>query len=1152
MASRLTNTNSKSSSSSSLSKQVPGNSGITNNGGSKTSQGQSKTNSNNTSRNTPFQTGIDHVDAIINQSSQSKSTSSTKPKRPPLRAQPPADPPPPGGDNAVDDDVDGYGTTRTFQFSSRTPTNTRLSLQELITSPHLLNSLDRSVTLTRQPSTFNPSTSSMSNISLDDVMVSRRMTEPSSSPTPGTIAWLCDPTNITGYNLYPDLKASDQFDEVTRQMCELSSLDYYSTYRQVLSVVGTMNSQQTGLPDLSSPNELVLTEHIFKNWVNAIARKFSNRFPTIFQSLLNPDPFNDPRVRSYFMDLLEKNSGKRPTGLTSDERLKICSLLQTKVGEYNKANSFLAEVIRATITAQHDLFPALHNKIKTNHPTIYDAHSLFYGVKYEMAKGKERLLKTTRKSMDNLDIAIKDGIPLLREYVVELQDLAFKYRELNGTVTDAELLDLMQTKGKELLAKHPHLRNLTHFVSMIQPDNPQYDTWDKQLLLHSALQDMVAEQRSADAYQKHLDAYGSQTVSSTTTSKSKSSVSQPVANAATPAQSNLPVATNTSILPTAKCLIHPNGSHTNGECSEQSNIRNQKLRQDQLIAVLKQLQQRVTKKKLEQRRQRGANRKQSFLDKKQSDQDKSQPTPKLLTNTSHSDDISTTSSTAQTKKSSSSKRSNDEVQASSSQGSVASGQAKKRKVKAPEPTEETAHAVLRLRGGGDPPDDSDHDDEDRNWKHRDDYEAQYTQDDPSEDEEDIGKVHGIADDNDFTFPSNEITDEDRALMTSVSSLSGSVTSLHYPNVEEHQLDVSTNDLPFKTDTTLTPLKVDKGIQATPDEDDIVLMERNRVKAAREIEFDYNSPMQKGFPTATLNDHGILTVDGLDIYEFGYMYGQSVKEFGYESLKRQRMHMRFELFFDQVQEYNRINGLPLLNRTTMCDGLVDVADLLWEARQEILSERQFLSPPKKSKQNHPVSNITHIDSNFLTLLYRANGTTESKSTCTKRRVDSEVAKCSSSSSSVTESSLDFKPRKRIKVTNGKFYINQIANVVTVNSAHYVIDDNYDTIIDSGASSHITNDVKYATLDFNYRPANPYDGVALGDNSIKLRAIGYCDIGILRHVMIVPKMTVNLVSSSRLDLLGYATLIKDQMAQLIKGTQVIVKGPLIRGLYHVKLT
>ena len=135
MASRNTNNDSKSSSSSSLSKQVPGNSGNTNNGGSTTSQGQSRTNSNNNSRHSPFQTGIAHVDAIINQSGLSKSTSSTKSKRPPLRQQPLAKIPPHVGDNDVNDDFDGFGTARTF--SGRTPSNQRLSLNELINSLRL-------------------------------------------------------------------------------------------------------------------------------------------------------------------------------------------------------------------------------------------------------------------------------------------------------------------------------------------------------------------------------------------------------------------------------------------------------------------------------------------------------------------------------------------------------------------------------------------------------------------------------------------------------------------------------------------------------------------------------------------------------------------------------------------------------------------------------------------------------------------------------------------------------------------------------------------------------------------------------------------------------------------------------------------------------
>jgi hypothetical protein len=248
----------------------------------------------------------------------------------------------------------------------------------------------------------------------------------------------------------------------------LSNMDYHSTYRSQISLVGSLNHHQTGLPNLSSADELVRTAHVFKNYVNEIARKFTNRFPTIFLSLLHPDPFNDPPVRDYFIQLIKRDSEKRPTGLTSDERLRICSLLQTKVGEYNKANALLAEVLRATITEQKSLFPKLYLLIQQDDPSIYDAHALFYGIKLEMAKGQEKLIKNTKKSMEDLQIEVKNGTPLLREYVVALQELAFKYRELNGTVADSELLTLLHTKGKELLFKNPALRNNTHFVSMIQ------------------------------------------------------------------------------------------------------------------------------------------------------------------------------------------------------------------------------------------------------------------------------------------------------------------------------------------------------------------------------------------------------------------------------------------------------------------------------------------------------------------------------------------------------------------------------------------------------------------------------------------------------------------------------------------------------------
>ena len=253
MASKDTNINSKSSSSS---KQVPGNSGnsgTTNNGRSTNSQATPRTNNKNNSTYTPFHSGIAHVDAIINQSGPSKSTSSTKSKRPTLRTQPPEDPPPPGNDNIVDDDSDGFGTTRTFNFGSRTPVNPSLQLNDLTQSPHLFSQLDSSQRSSHLQTSFNPSTSSISNVSLTEVMVSRRTAPTTSTPVAGTLAWLSDPTNLNGYHLYPDLKPGDPFDDMTQRMCELSNLDYYSTYRSQISLVGSLNHQQTGLPNHQSP-----------------------------------------------------------------------------------------------------------------------------------------------------------------------------------------------------------------------------------------------------------------------------------------------------------------------------------------------------------------------------------------------------------------------------------------------------------------------------------------------------------------------------------------------------------------------------------------------------------------------------------------------------------------------------------------------------------------------------------------------------------------------------------------------------------------------------------------------------------------------------------------------------------------------------------
>lgn len=125
--------------------------------------------------------------------------------------------------------------------------------------------------------------------------------------------------------------------------------------------------------------------------------------------------------------------------------------------------------------------------------------------------------------------------------------------------------------------------------------------------------------------------------------------------------------------------------------------------------------------------------------------------------------------------------------------------------------------------------------------------------------------------------------------------------------------------------------MDKAIQATPDEDALVLAARNRGKITKEIEFNNSSRMQLGYSYAVLKDNGDLTVDGLDIFHYAKRYSDSSIEYSYESIEMQLTHMRFDLFFNQVQEFNEVHGIPPLDRNKLCGSRVECADLLWEGR-----------------------------------------------------------------------------------------------------------------------------------------------------------------------------------------------------------------------------
>ncbi len=80
-------------------------------------------------------------------------------------------------------------------------------------------------------------------------------------------------------------------------------------------------------------------------------------------------------------------------------------------------------------------------------------------------------------------------------------------------------------------------------------------------------------------------------------------------------------------------------------------------------------------------------------------------------------------------------------------------------------------------------------------------------------------------------------------------------------------------------------------------------------------------MKPGFPNnAVTNANGELIVDGITIYEYLLRYSERAIKYRYESLEMQRLHMQIDIFFHQVQTFNANNGIPLLNRTTICDGI----------------------------------------------------------------------------------------------------------------------------------------------------------------------------------------------------------------------------------------
>ena len=108
-------------------------------------------------------------------------------------------------------------------------------------------------------------------------------------------------------------------------------------------------------------------------------------------------------------------------------------------------------------------------------------------------------------------------------------------------------------------------------------------------------------------------------------------------------------------------------------------------------------------------------------------------------------------------------------------------------------------------------------------------------------------------------------------------------------------------------------------------------------------------------------------------------------------------------------------------------------------------------------------------------------------------------CSTSSLSSVESNVAKRCNENHNLIDIDLHLQHTANVIVPHTdvLHLVMDGTYDTILDSGATCHVVNSIQYATPQYNFKKnTNPYDGIALGDNSIRLQSSGTCDIGILK--------------------------------------------------------
>ena len=389
-----------------------------------------------------------------------------------------------------------------------------LHMDDLTNSPHLL--VDATAvfdTVTDSDSLASSLNTDINSLDYFLARSARRAHTGGKQTRPGELAWVKSPANLNGYHLYPDIDHNTNYGRLTMEMCAVAQVDYHGSYRTETILFSNQIAQTGLIPNPSDDSEYVPTRHIFAQWIDDILAKFETRYPHVLTCILYPDPFHDPRVRSFYINTMQTRNNRRPNGPTDREIQQARALLATRICDYNQANLFLASVIRKTVSKEQALFPLLHQYITNNtHQIANDAHTLLYAVKREMSHTQKTLSSKVNNEMQQLQISVDGTLPLIRPYISKLHALSILHRRLGGNITSAQLLTLFQEKLRALIHANPIHQNNTSLCDML--NGTQFNTWEKHLNFHATLSQDNAVQSSAQMYDAFLKTLG--TSSSTT------------------------------------------------------------------------------------------------------------------------------------------------------------------------------------------------------------------------------------------------------------------------------------------------------------------------------------------------------------------------------------------------------------------------------------------------------------------------------------------------------------------------------------------------------------------------------------------------------------------------------------------------------------